>query len=241
MMSHRFLPVLGVLVLVAGHAACGTREAGRTTSGGSGSPSGEASADPVASLASQGPLFPMQEGLRWTYAARSAQRRWEVRSKRVGGDVRERDGRDIRYAFLYSDLDDERRDMMKSIYALPPEGPEEFHVDAFHFRLHHDPPVPLLPSDLRRGVRWTWAGRMGAHEGRAPDSLVRTQLEVRGVETVETDAGRFETVRVDEMTDDLRITRWFAPGTGMVRMVVKGTLHGRPIDFEMTLTSFSEP
>lgn len=234
MMSLRrvHLPILLVLILSASGCGDEARAPGAEP---------QSAVDPVAALFAEGPLFPLENGTRWTYAARMGERTWEVRSKKVGGDVREREGRRIRYEFTYADLDDERRDMMKSIYALPPEGPEEFYLDAFSFSLYHNPPVPLLPSEPGVGARWTWTGMFEIEPWAVEGRELTTTLEVKGVETLDTKAGRFEAVRIDETHENLRISRWFAPDVGMVRLEVSGAIDGKAIDFAMLLTFFEAP
>ncbi|MDF1701239.1 MAG: hypothetical protein P1V36_08800 [Planctomycetota bacterium] len=171
----------------------------------------------LAALRHEGELFPLAEGTRWTWRARLGNRAWEVRAHKLGGDVRARDGRDVHYEFLYADLDDELVDVMKSIYANPPEGPQEFHFDAFRFRMQHDPPVPILPVTFELGARWTWTGRLTI-DGDKSD--VTTTLLVQPVEQITTPAGTYTALRVDETAPGVSIVRWFAPGVGLVQMEV---------------------
>ena len=228
MMSPR--RVLPLLLFAFAASSCGGETAPST-----------GKVDPVVALWSKGPMFPFEAGTRWTYAARMGDRTWEVRAKRMGGDVREREGRQVRYDFTYADLGDEIPDAMKSIHAMPAEGPEEFYVDAFHFSVHHKPPVPLLPTEPKTGARWTWTGGFAIEPWIDEQRELTSTLEVVGTEVLETKAGAFEAVRIDETHEDLTIARWFAPKVGMVRLEVSGAIDGKPVAFAMQLTSFQTP
>ena len=233
-MSLRRFPLLLALLFALGCAGCGERPTGGPA----------AAQDPDAALKelwAKGNLYPLERGARWTYAARLGEKRYEISAKRVGGDVRERDGRRIRYEFFYGDYGDEIPDAIKSIVAAPQEGPEEFYFDAFDFSVHHDPPVALLPKEPKVGARWTWTGSFDVEPG--PDALPNqtTTLEVKTVEAVETRDGPIDAVRIDEQGEGFLLSRWFAPGIGIVRYRFDGTFDGTRVDFDLTLTSFEAP
>lgn len=216
----------GCLVLAIG--ACGSPEGAGTAS--------------IRAEVGEGPLFPFEPGRRWTYTARWVGRSWLVDATRNGGDVRELDGEQVDYDFVYADLDDEMRDVMKSIYAMAPAGPREFYVDAFHVRLEHEPPVPILPpEEPAPGQTWTWTGSLMTSFREKTTHELTTTLRVIGVEEVATRDGPRKAVRIDETAQDLRISRWFAPGVGMARLEVESRLDEQPEHFELVLQRAAPP
>ena len=193
----------------------------------------------LARVLAQGPLMPLEEGTRWTWRVNRGGAAWEVEARKFGGDARPRDGRTVDYEFIYGDVG-EVQDGAKSILPNPPEGLEEFYLDGFYASVQHDPPLPLLPSEPRVGAQWSWTGALKIKLDDATTRELTTTLVLTGLETIVTPAGTFEAVRTDETADGLRIIRWFAPGTGLVRYEVLGREDGKPKQlFTMQLAAFT--
>ncbi len=193
----------------------------------------------LAALGATGPLFPVEEGTRWTWRAAQGDRTWEVRARRLGGDVRDLGDRRVPFDFTYADLDDEMKTVMKSIHARAPEGPQEFHIDAFHFRVQHDPPVPILPLGVRVGDSWTWKGALMAQHGERTQLPGTTTLTAKPIEELDVGVGKVFALPVEEVAEGLRITRYFTPGYGMVRYQFAGVLDDELVRFELDLQSFT--
>lgn len=221
--------ILTLLLLLAG---CGTQPA---------EPPADA-AQPQASEPPQtwpeGDLFPLEEGRHWTWKVRSGGSAWTVPQTRKGGDIRAQVRGDIPYHFAYGAMADVGEDVTKSIYAVPTTGPEEFYLDFFYARLRHEPTLPLLPPQRTLGSPWRWRGSLGIDGDNADVSMLLT-AEAR--ELVEVPAGRFDCVRIVERAEggDLVITRWLAPGVGLVKLAVRGTHAGKAVDLAGVLMSFA--
>jgi hypothetical protein len=90
------------------------------------------------------------------------------------------------------------------------------------------PPLPFLPLPIEEGKVVTWQGTIGSGQttliGRAWTRVTRRQK-------IKTLAGEFMTYRVDMRTDTgraergdaLLVSRWFAPGVGVVRVRAFGS------------------
>jgi hypothetical protein len=82
-------------------------------------------------------------------------------------------------------------------------------------------PLPLLP-----GMGWEWEG----DEYSDGDTIkVKVTGKVIGKEFVKTDAGRFETIRIESLVEgssDLknRVTEWYAEGIGLIK--IKAIIEG---------------
>ena len=82
-------------------------------------------------------------------------------------------------------------------------------------------PLPLLP-----GMEWEWEGDEYSD---GDTSKVKVTGKVIGKEFVKTDAGRFETIRIESLVEgssDLknRVTEWYAEGIGLIK--VKAIIEG---------------
>jgi hypothetical protein len=164
--------------------------------------------------------LPMEEGRSWTFEVREGGRRFRLRHVQQGGDVRELEpfGR-IRYDFTYGTPEGEDHEMSKSIWARTPGSPRLYYFDAFTWSSWFDPPLPILPDEPRVGSEWTWAGKVDFDY---PDEVPSTaRLTIVAEEEVEVPAGRFRAIRVEQVHEDppVRVTRWLAPGVGLVREV----------------------
>jgi hypothetical protein len=83
-----------------------------------------------------------------------------------------------------------------------------------------DAPYLLLRTPAKRGDAWTGRLDQGGH-------WVRGRRTVAGVDEVEVPAGRFRAVRVEWDRDqpagaDFRMTIWYAPGVGEVKIAIDG-------------------
>ena len=89
-------------------------------------------------------------------------------------------------------------------------------------------PLPLFTLPPRPGERW----ESGANT-----------TSVRGVERVRVPAGSFDAVRVERYMPlsgtDIYFTDWYAPGTGVVKMVVRVGVEGQRAERVGVLTSFT--
>jgi hypothetical protein len=84
------------------------------------------------------------------------------------------------------------------------------------------PELPLLSLPLKEGEITTWQGTIGTNATTLP---ARAWVRVTRREKVHVPAGDFATWRVDMRTDVMKgrsqallVTRWLAPGVGVVRM-----------------------
>jgi hypothetical protein len=186
----------------------------------------------------------MEEGRSWTWEIRGSESALRLRHVRKGGDVRNLEpfGR-VRYDFTYGALEGETHEVAKSIYARVPGGPRLYYFDAFVFATWFDPPLPLLPEEPRVGREWTWEGRA---EFRASDDRIPTvaRLRVTAREEIGVPAGVFRTIRVEQVHEEppVRITRWFAPGVGLVREEqVLERVDGAPESRTFVLVAYSAP
>ncbi|MHC4473606.1 MAG: hypothetical protein ACYS99_21910, partial [Planctomycetota bacterium] len=185
--------------------------------------------------------LPFAAGTRWTYEFFEGDRTLRIETVREGGDVRglEGEGR-VRFDFVYGSFE-ELESATKSIYAMPASGPREFYLDAFMWRIYHEPPIPLLPEEVRPAAEWTWSGQLEIEdfEGRAS-----ARLTLGGPEEVVVPAGTYSAVRVRAVYDpaDLVITRWYARGVGLVKLaVVLGTEAEAGVRRGARLLAYSKP
>ncbi len=79
------------------------------------------------------------------------------------------------------------------------------------------PALPVLPEEVEVGQKWTWEGKAGPDNGKQSSEVLRR-------EQVETPAGTFDAfvVQTDYQGEDDsrgRLTRWVAPGVGVVKEV----------------------
>jgi hypothetical protein len=163
--------------------------------------------------------LPLASGTRWTYEFYEGDRTLRIETVREGGDMRDLEGEGrVRFDFVYGSLEG-LESATKSIYAMAASGPREFYLDGFIWRLYHEPPIVLLPEDVRSSTEWNWAGNLELEdfEGRATASLT-----VDGPEEVVVPAGSFSALRVRAVYDpaELVITRWYARDVGLVEIEV---------------------
>lgn len=84
------------------------------------------------------------------------------------------------------------------------------------------PPLPTVVLPIKEGVVTTWQGTVGTEKNTV---MASSWTRVTRREKVKTPAGEFLTWRVDMRTTvvgdkggSLLVTRWFAPGVGVVRL-----------------------
>lgn len=162
--------------------------------------------------------LPMEEGRSWTFEVRSDSAPFRLRHVRIGGDRRDlKPYGSIRYDFTYGTVEGEEHDVAKSIYARTPGAPSLYYFDAFVWSSWFDPPLPLLPADATIGTSWTWTGNVEFDELQATGASARLRIEAE--EEVAVPAGTFRAIRIEQIHEEpaVRVTRWLAPGVGLVR------------------------
>jgi hypothetical protein len=97
-----------------------------------------------------------------------------------------------------------------------------------------DEGVVTLSFPLKEGRRWT------SGVASFPDMF---EFTVVGPETVETPAGTFDAVRVDQLNrvDSVDVARWFAPGVGLVHRVGPDGVGPTAPTARTTLVEYSLP
>ncbi|MHC4932201.1 MAG: hypothetical protein ACYTGV_08440 [Planctomycetota bacterium] len=166
--------------------------------------------------------LPFERGRTWVYEVRDpAGKVFRLSAKVEGGDVRSLNGDEgVRFQFVYGTPEGARHEVTKSIYALPSTGPCEYYLDAMRWALWHDPPIPLLPSEVVVGREVSWKGLVEFADG---EIATTARIQVKEVELLLTPAGMRETARTRTTYDalDLEVTRWIARGIGLVRVEVR--------------------
>jgi hypothetical protein len=172
---------------------------------------------PPVSLGRAADWFPLDEGRRWTYEAWDGSERMVIAYRSFGGDQRQLAGvGPTRFQFVYGTPEGFDHETTKSIYAMAPDGPRLFHLDAMLWGVGFDPPLPLLPPEPRLGAVWEWSGT--AQPDREPVSSA-ARLEIVALEPVVVPAGTCEAIQVRQVHDrgGLEVDTWYARGVGLVR------------------------
>ena len=116
----------------------------------------------------------------------------------------------------------------------------------------YEKPLLRIPFPIVEGQQWNWKGTEFSD---GDTSTVWVKGKVIGLDSVTTEAGKFEAMKVESIiqTSDKTkniLTEWFAPGIGMVKMhlsiqggglmaFVRNLLGYSDINFELTKISFN--
>jgi len=194
---------------------------------------------PPAHLGPPESWIPLAEGRRWTHEAREGTEKTTIACRSFGGDVRDlADRANVRFQFVYGVPEGYDHDVTKSIFALPPDGPRLFYLDAMLWSLGFDPALPLLPPEPRVGDSWEWSGSLDLDRDPAP---ARARLEVEARETVRVPAGSFDALRVRLDAGSGRVvTCWYARDVGLVRCDVARANAAEP-ERSLVLVSWEAP
>jgi hypothetical protein len=108
------------------------------------------------------------------------------------------------------------------VWSVGDDGAVSLVSQAAPDRITYDPPLLVVPVDLRPGTTWTWTGQVTFDKaGREPATLAepqRSTFEVEAMEVVVAPAGRFPCLRVRERSSLGReVVRWFSAGVGLVQ------------------------
>lgn len=171
--------------------------------------------------AAQSALFPLSVGAVWTYEATDGNETWESEVKITGKEnvngapcfVLEaaRKGKEARgqtYITIGS----------KGAYVVKIKG-ENSMTGKFDDAIKS--PIPLLQFPLKKGKKWEWSG---SFKILVKEITFKTQSEVLGEEKIKVPAGTFDAFKVKTQRYFAgklggEETRWYAPGTGMVKSV----------------------
>jgi len=155
--------------------------------------------------------FPLEKGMRWTYAVGDAETEMTIKGKAKVGEiecVKVETASGAASSTEFFSVDD-KGVMLRKIESWQNETLGE---------REPEPAIPRLKFGTKKGESWEWKGAVA---GQAQSAKYVNE----GEEEIEVPAGKYTCLRIRTVAEaaggKYTIDRWFAKGVGMVKTVVK--------------------